>query len=353
MKFKGAWRLYDIQQQTYTTETWDSLITLGPTRIGYLSNDKWGVMTPTAEPLTPAKYRAIQPFRAGMAAVHVGFNHWAYIDSSGQEVIKGPFRRAKSFQDESGGCGFPIAAVESKKGVGYITSDGKWHIKPRYHEGESFNEGFALAERKERLRYIDCDGRELPVPDPFEIGSDFVNGLAVVQAESEAGWLYGYLHTSGEYAIEPSFHDAYVFSDNRAIVISEQGEYGFIDPEGTFVLPTIYQSAWQFNSGRAFVKGDDDYWRMIGTKGDFVLPDVKYAQARPFEDGLARVYQIGQGWTYIDTNGEAMTRIVYDDLAPFMNGYAPVLLGDKWGLIDRQGKQVVDSQFDAVGGVFR
>ncbi len=237
--------------------------------------------------------------------------------------------------------------------MGYITSDGKWHIKPRYHEGESFNEGFALAERKEQLRYLDCEGNALEVPDRFEIGSDFVNGLAVVQAESDAGWLYGYLNTDGAYAIEPRFHDAYVFRGGRAIVMSEEGTYGYIDRDGTSVVPMIYQSAWQFNSGRAFVMGDDDYWRMIDSDGDFVLLDEKYAQARPFENGLARVYKIGQGWTFIDSNGEKLTRIVYDDVAPFMNGYAPVLLGENWGLINREGEQVIECQFDAVGGVFR
>ncbi len=118
VKTDDGWHLYDLENETITTETWDSLINLSPTRLGYMSNGKWGVMTPTAEPLTPAKYRFIQPFNAGMAAVHVGFNHWAYIDTNGQEVIKGPFRRAKPFKNAGGGMRLPDCGRGGQKGRG-------------------------------------------------------------------------------------------------------------------------------------------------------------------------------------------------------------------------------------------
>ena len=352
VKTSAGWRLFEVKTQMYVGDAYDSLYALGDTRVAYLENDAWGIMRSDGELLTPAKYRIIQPYSAGLAAVHVGMNHWAYVDTNGQKVINGPYRQAKPFSEATGRCEQPLAAVKTKRGFGYITPEGDWHIKPKYHEAERFAEGYALVEHKQRLRYINCKNEELPIEDNFEIASDFVEGFALIQASTEDGYQYGYVNQDGEYAIEPRFADAYTFREGRAIVMSADGQYGFIDTTGTSILPMVYSSAWYFNSGRAFVMKENGFWYLIDKSGAF-YNQVKYLQAMPFHNGLAPVHIPRFGWSFIRTDGTVLTKkMAYDDVSAFEHGYAPVMLGDEWGFINREGKLIVDCQFADVGGVF-
>jgi len=87
-----------------------------------------------------------------------------------------------------------------------------------------------------------------------------------------------------------------------------------------------------------------------------------YATGRPkippppkiiyFHDGLARV-SIGDDktgkWGFIDKQGKFVINPQFDYISKFSDGLAGVRVGDdktgKWGFIDKQGKFVINPQF--------
>ena len=60
---------------------------------------------------------------------------------------------------------------------------------------------------------------------------------------------------------------------------------------------------------------------------------------------------MGGKWGYIDKQGKMVVNPQFDVAHPFVDGLAAVRIGDestgKWGYIDKQGKMVVNPQFDS------
>ena len=44
----------------------------------------------------------------------------------------------------------------------------------------------------------------------------------------------------------------------------------------------------------------------------------------------------------INLEGKELTPILYDDIYPFRAGTAKIMLGGKWGIIDKEGREIWD-----------
>ena len=63
--------------------------------------------------------------------------------------------------------------------------------------------------------------------------------------------------------------------------------------------------------------------------------------------GLRRVKKDGK-WGFIDKNGKVVIEPQYDFAEPFSEGLGKVKKDGKWGFIDKSGKVVIEPQFDDV-----
>jgi hypothetical protein len=76
-----------------------------------------------------------------------------------------------------------------------------------------------------------------------------------------------------------------------------------------------------------------------------IWPDDRYAQVRPFSDGLAWVSRDAEGgWFAIDRQNRVIVPGGFEDVGPFRHGVAPVRRGG-WGAIDRHGRMVVQPKY--------
>jgi hypothetical protein len=50
----------------------------------------------------------------------------------------------------------------------------------------------------------------------------------------------------------------------------------------------------------------------------------------------------------ININGKTIVDFIYDDIAPFNNEYFRFQKGSKYGLIDKSGKILLDSNFTSI-----
>jgi hypothetical protein len=76
--------------------------------------------------------------------------------------------------------------------------------------------------------------------------------------------------------------------------------------------------------------------------------EPKYDFIWDFSEGLARV-RLGDKWGYIDKTGKEVIPLQYTGATSFSDGVAWVILpySDKWGLIDKQGNQVLPFEYYA------
>jgi hypothetical protein len=63
-------------------------------------------------------------------------------------------------------------------------------------------------------------------------------------------------------------------------------------------------------------------------------------------DGIFRV-QLNDKFGIIDKTGKEITELKYDDVWDFNEGYAVVKLKDKWGYIDETGKEITEIKYDS------
>jgi hypothetical protein len=139
------------------------------------------------------------------------------------------------------------------------------------------------------------------------------------------------------------------------------------------VINYQYKKCRDFHDGLAVVVSGEGVG-YIDKRGNVVVPFKKYKMVDPFSEGLAAVSQ-GDKWGYIDKQGHLVIALQYGGLPEewknnpmltrneanmmkavsmfaakdFHEGLAAVSRNGKWGFVDKNGKVVVDFQFDDAG----
>ena len=100
-------------------------------------------------------------------------------------------------------------------------------------------------------------------------------------------------------------------------------------------------------------------WGWLSYKNKWIILP-KYESAKSFSDGLAAV-QLNNKWGFVNKTGKEVTPLKYDDVAnsssfsdalkkgSFSEGLAAVQLNKKWGFVNKTGKEVTPLKYDNVG----
>lgn len=88
-------------------------------------------------------------------------------------------------------------------------------------------------------------------------------------------------------------------------------------------------------------------YAVFNTKGDTIVPFGRYTDIGVFQNGLAAVSKCGEDnlggctqkkWGYINTKGEVIVPLVYDEAEAFGRGYANAAINTRYDMIDTTGK---------------
>jgi hypothetical protein len=146
-----------------------------------------------------------------------------------------------------------------------------------------------------------------------------------------SGGRWGFADKSGQIVINPQFDHVAAFAEGLAPVHS--GHWGYVDPAGKFVINPQFDRADSFSEGLAAV-------RVGGGPGPSLDP-------RPW-DPLNVSVGAGGRFGYIGRDGKYVINPQFDDARPFSGGVAAVKL-HQWGFVDKTGKIVINPQFDEAG----
>ena len=143
--------------------------------------------------------------------------------------------------------------------AGYINGSGEVVVKPTLetygNSGEEFHDG--LRRMRDGI-YIDASGKRV-IDLPLQITWEFSEGLAVAMGELDGERRWGYIDTTGEFAIPLQFPESprvFVssFSEGLAAVRIDKW-FGYIDTSGSFVIRPQFAHAEEFQDGIARVPG--------------------------------------------------------------------------------------------------
>lgn len=163
-----------------------------------------------------------------------------------------------------------------------------------------------------------------------------------------------YVNKVGDLNLE--IESALSFSEGLAPAMKDD-KWGYIDKEGKVVIDFQYDGAMPFSEGRALVL-KDDYMGFIDKKGNEVIPcEYENIGQEGFQNGVARVYNQDGEWGLIDRNGKVVVEFgKYDRIGTISEeGIISVEgeLNDDWtresGYIDTKGNEIVSLSIDNLG----
>jgi len=275
----------------------------------------WIPRTPGADPL----YRFVKNGRAG------------YIDQSGHIVIPPKLELEGNSRSEFHDGLLEIGVFDGK----YVDRTGEVVLDKGLYRGWDFSEGLAVAMRKDEnlWGYINTSG-EFAITPRFETGGDsyvwpFADGLAKIKVHGK----YGYIDHSGKFVIPPQFPDGVNFHDGMARVVTDgpctyfpEGGCGFANPE---------KVGGESTTSCRFTFTD---------KTGRVITTERFDNARDFSEGLAPV-QIGKLWAFIDKTGRIDIPPRFEDAYPFHSGLARIRDHNWYGYADKSGNIVIRPQW--------
>ena len=66
---------------------------------------------------------------------------------------------------------------------------------------------------------------------------------------------------------------------------------------------------------------------------------------RDFQNGFSVVYNSDVSCGIIDKTGKPVTKMIYSDIRPFVNGYAAVKRDNLWGFVNTDGVEVIPCKY--------
>jgi hypothetical protein len=150
---------------------------------------------------------------------------------------------------------------------------------------------------------------------------------------------------------ESQYDVIYSYSEGLARV-KFNGAVGFIDEAGKIVIPMEYENAGDFEDGLALVRLNGNIG-FIDKTGQVVVPLIYQSASYHFQDGLAMVKTAKSGWGFINPSGKVIVPLKYACVEPYAGGLSKVKVGLHFGIIDKQGREIVPAKFSEVLGDFK
>ena len=177
------------------------------------------------------------------------------------------------------------------------------------------------------------------------------------------GEKYGFINEKGKIIIEPQFDNAnLIFRENMCFAILGEKK-GFIDNEGNIIIELEDSVNWvyPFKDGLAVILFENDRYNLIDKNGEYIFNEPKcnvecyidkdgeetYIYIKNKNDSHINNVKRNQlrNFNIFDAQGN-MIGESYEDIGCFSEGLCNIKLNNKYGLIDKSGKIVIDTIFD-------
>lgn len=332
--------------------------------LNVVRNNLSGLMDTSGRILIPAEYSKLN-IKYGVVVCYKN-NAYGALTISGKIIV--PFEYDNIIPAPDGN----IAVLKQNK-YGWVDYTGRQICKPNYDFFGYFADGNSVFSTGGKYGFMDINGREI-VPSVYEGMWDFSNGRALVKQKG----LYGYVDIYGKPVTPVEYEAAWPFKEGRARV-HMSGKCAYIDSSGKKITSFKFTQGSDFNQGLAIVSFDNKKG-FINLNGDIVYSDEcsflgnfrkglslkgkigKYGMIdRSFNEIIPAIYdtiifshgnfiianQSGQKVIY-NMNGKVLAGKDYDEKHPANAYFIRVNKGDKKGLMDKNGNEIVPCEYKYV-----
>jgi hypothetical protein len=304
-------------------------------------NGRYGFIDKTGNFVIQPKYDYASSFINGIACVYINGNPF-FIDKKGKIILDTSYYSIQLIDNTK-------AIVQTKsKSEGIINlSNQKLILDTVYNSIKSYPNGIFIVtdnvknkkkeNNKNQFAVIDSSGNFIFEFGKYEQINDFIEGYARVEIKDQTnkdGNIDGVIDTKGNLLFQrPYKNNSYIFSDfynglavinlykywipeEKDVILSSEKSYqGFINLKAEIVLnDTLNKYLTNFSNERTFIEDKEGNYRIFDTK----------------------LQQVG------NNSFERVQNHV------FINGFAIVEKDDSWGIIDVNGKYVVEPKYENI-----
>lgn len=233
-----------------------------------------------------------------------------------------------------------------KKGKwGYVNEKGAFRIKPLFDVAEDFKPAvrngrdtvrIAKVMYEGRFGLLKSDGTYLHVPN-FDYVSNFVGGTAVFSRNGE----YGMISSSG--VIVMSGLELLTSPDEYGLSwFRNGGRWGVCDQAGKIVFANKYSARPETTyGGLTLIEESGRFGLLSMANRQIVLETEADWIGRDDNDSDIVHYRIGKKYGSVISDGDVILPAEYDSVTGLGNGVIKVVKGDRCGLMDKSGKEVI------------
>lgn len=128
---------------------------------------------------------------------------------------------------------------------------------------------FKIVGKSGKYGFINSNGKVV-IPPKFECVENFQEGLTAVFV----GGKWGYIDTLGNISIEPRFDRAYAFSEELALVFTDT-KCGYINETGEFVIQPQFTAGGYFSNGLVCVQNSSNTWSFINRESEVIIDKIQ------------------------------------------------------------------------------
>lgn len=335
---------------------YDSPVEFAQSKALVKKGDKWVLINMTNHKIAEFDFQEAGNFTSIGLASFQQDGKWGYINTEGNIVIDPQFDSIKY------GFSYPrlnenvVVIFELGGKFGAIDQTGKIIIPAQFDEIRQASD-ILFVINNDKMGIYNYQGRMV---QPVEFEFKTFNGFYSDNRWTNENWLpitkngkVGAIDKRGNIIVPTEFDDVEIISENT-FKVSKNGKYG-IHGINNLMTPLQYDYIADSLENPALVKKDGK-WGYLDNSDSLMI--VNYDEAHDFSEGLAMVgnnkkqqfsqKQESKLWGYINTVGEEVIPLHYEDGRPFKKGLAPVKLKGKWGVIDFQENKIVPFEYDAI-----
>ncbi len=150
---------------------------------------------------------------------------------------------------------------------------------------------------------------------------------------------WGFTDISGKMVIPNQYDDLRDFKNGLACA-NFNGKWGIIDSMGHIVIPHKYLNISNFSEGKCLVEDFDQNVFYINQKGEKLF-NCPTSDCYKFKNGLARYIEDGVTY-FMDEKGKKNENFRFSSATDFVDGFARVQMVDQYGVINKEGKNILD-----------
>ncbi len=254
-----------------------------------------------------------------------------------------------------------------RKLLGYKDKNFNIIIQPINEAPNLFKNGYCVLENNNKMGLIDTKGNIIIQPlyeKCSNVEGDYVSLKDGFYSNERKNKPYAFNSSSKKTFFledETNPNIDFQFSGIDGILITRlydktnsSSSYGLKNINNEILLPNIYKEIEKIDDNILRVKTKDNLYGLVNTKTWILLPT--YDRLYKFNDEVSLI-QKGDKWGYIDKLGKEILPVVYDYADNFMNGYAGVRSKKDFSIINKAGQSIISSPIlkkllNAVNGYF-